>query len=90
MLRRKPNTWVQVNLRIKEELRRKLEAAAKEGEVSFNEEVRARLEDSFRIESLDSMIAAVPKRIRSIVGDAIAEALEAKSSKQEREEGGRK
>ena len=79
MLRRKPNTWVQVNLRIKEELRRKLEAAAKEGEVSFNEEVRARLEDSFRIESLDSMIAAVPKRIRSIVGDAIAEAREAKS-----------
>ena len=43
MRRRKPNTNVQVNLRIKEELRRELEAAAKQRGITFSHEVRARL-----------------------------------------------
>ena len=55
MRRRKPQTWVQVNLRIKEELRRQLETAAKENQVSFNEEVRARLADSFEVKSRESL-----------------------------------
>ena len=46
MLRRNANATVQVGLRIKETLRRKLEAAAKEHQVSFNQELTARLEGS--------------------------------------------
>jgi Arc-like DNA binding domain len=54
-MRRKPNETVQVNLRIKEELRRKLEAAAKEHEVSFNQEIRARLEESLERKAKQSI-----------------------------------
>jgi hypothetical protein len=39
----KPNAIVQVNLRIDEQLRRELEAAAKEHHVTFAQEVRLRL-----------------------------------------------
>ena len=39
----KPNAVVQVNLRIEEQLRRELEAAAKEHHVTFSQEVRLRL-----------------------------------------------
>src|SRR6516225_535580 len=39
----KPNAVVQVNLRIDEQLRRQLEAAAKEHHIAFNQEVRLRL-----------------------------------------------
>jgi hypothetical protein len=55
MRRRKPNATVQVNLRIKEKLRRKLEAAAKEHEVSFNQEITARLEDSLEGKAKQSL-----------------------------------
>jgi hypothetical protein len=54
-MRRKPNETVQVNLRIKEELRRKLERSAKEHEVSFNQEIRARLEDSLEKKAKQSL-----------------------------------
>jgi hypothetical protein len=56
MRRRQLNTWVQVNLRIQEAQRRKLEAAAKANQVSFNDEVRRRLTESFQRESLDSFL----------------------------------
>jgi hypothetical protein len=91
MRRRKLNTWVQVNLRIQEAQRRKLEGAAKANQVSFNDEVRRRLAESFQRESLDSflykigMVAAAQsgKRLaRTFVGEAIAEAREAKSKTQ--------
>ena len=39
----KPNAIVQVNLRVDEQLRRELEAAAKEHHIAFNQEVRLRL-----------------------------------------------
>ena len=55
MRRRTPDTWCQVNLRIKEGLRVQLAAAAKEHEVSFNEEVRARLMDSFEQKTRQSL-----------------------------------
>jgi hypothetical protein len=75
MRRRQLNTWVQVNLRIQEAQRRELEAAAKENQVSFNEEVRRRLTESFQIEALDNRIAAIPKTIKSIVKDAMVEMM---------------
>lgn len=68
MLRRQANATVQTNMRIKEKLRRKLEAAARENQVSFNEEVGRRLAESFQIESLDSMLANLPERIGLILG----------------------
>ena len=52
---RKPTQWRQVNLRIKEELRCKLVAAAKDNEISFNEEVRKRLEASLQQQSFDDL-----------------------------------
>ena len=55
MRRRKPNTTVQVNLRIKEELRRQLEAAAKEHQLSFNRELTARLADSLEQKTRESL-----------------------------------
>jgi hypothetical protein len=55
MRRRKSTQWRQVNLRIKEELRGRLLAAAKDNEISFNEEVRNRLEGSFRQRSFDNL-----------------------------------
>jgi hypothetical protein len=44
---RNPNVTVQVNLRIKESLRRKLEREADKHQTSLNNEMRLRLEDSF-------------------------------------------
>jgi hypothetical protein len=54
-MRRKQNETVQVNLRIKEELRRKLEAAAKEHQVSLNQEIRERLEESLERKAKQSL-----------------------------------
>jgi len=56
MLRRNANATVQVNARIKETLRRKLEVAAKEHQVSFNRELTRRLEESFQREPLDGLL----------------------------------
>jgi hypothetical protein len=44
---RKPHATVQVNLRIKETLRRKLEREADKHQTSLNNEMRLRLEKSF-------------------------------------------
>jgi hypothetical protein len=102
-VRKRPlNTWVQCNLRIQESQRRELEASARERKISFNEEVRRRLTESFQIESLDSflykigMVAAAQsgkRPARSFIGEAIAEAREAKSKthapQQEQEKGGK-
>jgi hypothetical protein len=44
---RKPHTTVQINLRVKESLRRKLEREADKHQTSLNNEMRLRLEDSF-------------------------------------------
>jgi hypothetical protein len=55
MRRRKLGTTVQVNLRIREELRRQLEAAANENHRSFNQEATARLIDSFEAKPRESL-----------------------------------
>src|SRR5271167_3600851 len=47
-MRRKPTDTVQINLRIKEAERRKLEAAAKSNGVSLNAEMAARIARTFR------------------------------------------
>jgi hypothetical protein len=49
---RSPDTTVQVNLRIKESLRRKLEREANKHQTSLNNEMRLRLEDSFKAQEL--------------------------------------
>jgi len=70
MRRRKPaDPWCQVNLRIRESLRAELAAAAKEHEVSFNQEVRARLANSFEQEtkqSLESLASDLRHQARDI------------------------
>ncbi|HZR88434.1 MAG TPA: Arc family DNA-binding protein [Bradyrhizobium sp.] len=50
---RKPNTVVQFKLRIRENLRRQIEKAAKAHEASINTEMANRLEASFRQEAPD-------------------------------------
>jgi len=93
MRRRQLNTWVQVNLRVQEAQRRKLEAAAKANQVSFNEEVRRRLTESFQRESLESFLyrlgtaefARSGKRAEpTILGGA-----ETQAPQQEQEKGGK-
>jgi hypothetical protein len=88
MLRRNANATVQVNARIKETLRRKLEAAAKEHQVSFNRELTRRLEESFQREPLDGLLyrigmaaaAQSGKHEPTILGwDPMKESLEAKA-----------
>jgi hypothetical protein len=54
-MRRKPTATVQVNLRIKEELRRKLEAVAKQEEISLNQLIKQRLEDSLEQKAKQSL-----------------------------------
>lgn len=49
---RKPTETVQVNLRIKERLRRRLENEARKRDVSLNYEMTSRLERSFEQEGL--------------------------------------
>ena len=49
---RRPTETVQVNLRIKERLRRRLESAAKKRQVSLNYEMTSRLEQSLDAENL--------------------------------------
>jgi hypothetical protein len=70
MRRRKPpDTWCQVNLRIRESLRAELAAAAEEHEVSFNQEVRARLADSLEEkarQSLENLAADLERKARDI------------------------
>ena len=48
---RKPVDIAHVNLRIRESLRRKLEREAERHQTSMNNEIRVRLENSFRIEA---------------------------------------
>jgi hypothetical protein len=67
--RKSADAWCQVNLRIKESLRAGLAAAAKEHEVSFNQEVRARLADSLEQkarQSLESLAADLERKSRDI------------------------
>jgi HicB family len=63
---RKPMQVVQVNLRIREGLRRKLEAAAKKRGVSLNFEMTDRLARSFEGETfqdLESRVARVAQKL---------------------------
>jgi len=70
MRRRQPaDKWCQVNLRIRESLRLELAAAAKTNAVSFNQEVRTRLERSLEHnarQSLESLAATLEHKARDI------------------------
>jgi hypothetical protein len=69
-MRRRRTETVQVILRIKEELRRKLKAAAKQEEISINQLIRNRLEDSFEQktrQSLASFLAGFERDVRDVL-----------------------
>jgi hypothetical protein len=53
---RKPSEIVAVTLRIREDLRRRLEREAKRGRTSLNGEMEQRLEDSFEMANMASLI----------------------------------
>jgi ribosomal protein L18E len=99
MLRRQANATVQTNMRIKEKLRRKLEAAAKENQVSFNEEVGRRLAESFQRESLESFLYKIGMvevaaqsgkgSARTILGSAGLDESETQAPQQEQKKGGK-
>jgi hypothetical protein len=98
MLRRNANASVQVNARRKEKLRRKLEAAAKEHQVSFNQELTTRLEDSFEKETVQTFenaaqsLAQDALRLRSLA-DTVVERMGTwpglLASQQQKKEGGK-
>ena len=70
--RRKLGSTVQVNARIREELRRQIESAAKAHHLSFNQELTKRLEDSFQAELHQSYFEAA-ETVLALVREAIAE-----------------
>jgi len=51
-MKRKPSDLVHINLRLREDLRRQLEAAAKQRNATLSNEIRWRLEDSFKQDTL--------------------------------------
>jgi|SRR6516165_4385559 antitoxin component of RelBE/YafQ-DinJ toxin-antitoxin module len=61
----KPDAIVQVNLRIDEQLRRQLEAAAKERHVAFSQEVRLRLTKANQ--SLAGYMADFERNVRDVI-----------------------
>ena len=61
----KPDAIVQVNLRIDEQLRRQLEAAAKERHVTFSQEVRLRLTKANQ--SLAGYMADFERNVRDVI-----------------------
>jgi hypothetical protein len=59
MVARKPTDVVQVNLRLRESLRRRLEREAERRGLSFNAELIRRLRESFDREDLEATILKV-------------------------------
>jgi Arc-like DNA binding domain len=55
MARKKPSDLIQYKVRIREDLRQRIEQAAKKRDVSINYEIRSRLEQSFDREELYSL-----------------------------------
>jgi hypothetical protein len=70
---RKPSAILDYKLRIRESLRRKIEQAAKKGQVSMNYEMASRLERSFEQDALRSIdeIRGDLDVIRARVGEAV-------------------
>jgi hypothetical protein len=69
MLRRKLGSVVQVGARIREELRRKIEASAKAHHLSFNQELAARLEESFQREPIEGLLARLDTNMAIVERD---------------------
>jgi hypothetical protein len=63
MVARKPTDVVQVNLRLRESLRRKLERESERRGVSFNAELTRRLEESFDREELNEALRGVIRQV---------------------------
>jgi hypothetical protein len=77
---RRPTEIVQVGLRIRESLRRKLEAEARRHRVSLNNEIALRLQDSFEDlgarRSLDSITMQMGLYWTQLASDVVASRLE--------------
>jgi Arc-like DNA binding domain len=73
MARRKLTDVVQVNLRLRESLRRRLEEEAEKRGFSFNAELTRRLEESFEREELNEALRATMRQVLREGG--LAEAL---------------
>ena len=88
MRRRKPR---QINLRINEELRRKLEAAAKERQISTNQLMRQLLEDGLENKAKQSLEVRV-RRLEDLlqISKPPLALTEAERRQREQEEGGNK
>src|SRR5271169_303317 len=72
-MRRKPTDVVQINLRIREAERRKLEAAAKSNAVSLNAEMAARIARTFRQTAMlevDQLAENVGRYLKPLLADA--------------------
>jgi uncharacterized protein (DUF1778 family) len=74
MVQRRPTEIVQVNLRLRENFRKQIQAAADKAGRSFNQEVVHRLEQSFNAENIDAIVrravsdtgAVVIKEVRKL------------------------
>lgn len=65
---RKTTATVNITLRMREGLRRQIETAAKKEDRSLNEEMVARLEESFKREKADEILAESKRIIANIHG----------------------
>ena len=73
MAARKPTDIVQVNLRLRESLRRRLEREAEKRGLSFNAELTRRLEESFEREELNEALRTVILQV--LTQEGLAETL---------------
>ena len=56
---RKPSDVIQIKIRVREDLRRRLEQAAKKADRSINSEMASRLADSFNLPKLNEITAGL-------------------------------
>ena len=55
----KPSDVIQIKIRVREDLRRRLEQAAKKADRSINSEMASRLADSFNLPKLNEILSLI-------------------------------
>jgi hypothetical protein len=76
MPQRRKTEIVQVNLRLREELRQRLSREAEKSGRSFNQELVHRLEESFRVESLEKVMERGMVEVTTATEGAVGKMLE--------------
>jgi hypothetical protein len=75
MAKRKPTDYAQMNLRLRETLRKQIEGEAKKNDLSLNSELVRRLERSFIDQGVEALIQSTAIRIAETILEQMKGAL---------------